>query len=191
VTELAAIPDDCRVIDEDAAISARIASLVGRTLASRFEIVSFLGQGAMGTVYRARDLELDELVALKTLRADVICDDDDLRRFRREVRLARRVTHPSVVRTFDIGVDGPLHFLMMELVDGVALSTLRRGPMPAPDALRLTAEIARGLAAAHAAGVVHRDLKPANVLVSRCGSIAARRSHRSGAIQHLREYAHS
>jgi len=142
---------------------------IGAVIGARFEIVGLLGAGGMGAVYRARDRELDELVALKVLLPEAADDPDAVARFFREVRLARRVTHPNVARTFDGGRDGALRFLTMELVEGPSLRA--RWPEgsrpPLPEVLRIGAEIARGLAAAHAAGVVHRDLKPDNVLVER------------------------
>ena len=120
----------------------------------------------MGTVYRAHDRELDEEVALKTLRLALAASPAALGRFRREVKLARRVTHPNVVRTYDLGVHEALHFLTMELLDGPSLDAHAGGALALADALRLAGEIARGLAAAHAVGVVHRDLKPQNVIVA-------------------------
>jgi Flp pilus assembly protein TadD len=137
----------------------------GRVLAGRFEIRALLGAGGMGAVYRARDRELEEDVALKTLRPELAASDATVARFRREVQLARRVTHPNVVRTYDLGNDGELRFATMELVEGAPLSFRASAALPLGEVLRVGAEIARGLAAAHVAGVVHRDLKPANVML--------------------------
>jgi TolB-like protein len=142
-----------------------------RLLAGRYEIVGLLGAGGMGNVYRARDLELGEVVALKMLRPEIVTNPAALDRFRLEVKLARRVTHPNVARVFDIGEDGGERYLTMELVDGEPLgAVIRREGRLAP---ARSAAIARGvceaLAAAHAAGVVHRDLKPDNVMLARDG----------------------
>ncbi len=147
---------------------------IGTVLAGRFELSGLLGAGGMGAVYRARDRELDEIVAVKVLLPEAAQDPDAVARFFREARLARRVTHPNVARTFDGGRDGGLPFLTMELVEGPTLRA--RWPEgtrpPLTEVLRIGAEIARGLAAAHAAGVVHRDLKPDNVLVERTAAAA-------------------
>jgi serine/threonine-protein kinase len=127
----------------------------------------------MGTVYKVRDLELDEIVALKTLRHEWIDAPGALERFKREVKLARRVTHRNVARTFDIGEHGREKFLTMEYVDGPSLSRAieDRGAFPIPDALRVGVGIAEALEAAHAVDVVHRDLKPDNVLLASDGRI--------------------
>jgi TolB-like protein/Flp pilus assembly protein TadD len=141
----------------------------GELFASRFAVEAVLGEGGMGAVYRVLDRELDEVVALKLLRPEWAESQDALDRFRREVKLARRVTHPNVARTFDLGsVDG-VRFLTMELIEGEPLSKrVGRGKrVPLGEALRVAGEVARGLTAAHTAGVVHRDLKPDNVMLGR------------------------
>jgi serine/threonine-protein kinase len=138
---------------------------LGTLFAGRYEVQAMLGHGGMGAVYRVRDVKLDEVVALKllTLEGEVAID-----RFLREVRLARRVTHPNVARTHDFGEDEGVRFLTMELVEGGTLDDLlgRQGVLPADRVAAFGAAIAAGLAAAHAAGVVHRDLKPGNVMLT-------------------------
>ena len=147
--------------------AASVGPLVGRVLASRYELLELLGEGGMGAVYRAHDRELDEAVALKLLRPEIAADAASLVRFRREVKLARRVTHRNVARTFDLGVDADLRFLTMELIVGKSITEHFGGERVAlPEVLRVAEEVARGLAAAHAAGVVHRDLKPDNVMLA-------------------------
>jgi serine/threonine-protein kinase len=144
----------------------------GTRVAGRYEILSLLGEGAMGVVYRARDLELNEVVALKVLRRGAVDAPGALERFRREVKLARRVTHRNVARTFDIGDDGGEKYLTMELVDGEPLSVrIARGPLPVAEIVSIAADVCEALAAAHAAGVVHRDLKPENVLIAADGRV--------------------
>jgi serine/threonine-protein kinase len=140
-------------------------------VAGRYELLGMLGAGAMGTVYRARDKELDELVALKVLKKELAAAPGMLERFRREVKLARRVTHRNVARTFDIGEAGGDRFLTMELVDGEMLGSrlARRGRLAPSEALAIARDVCDGLAAAHAAGVLHRDLKPENVIIARDG----------------------
>jgi serine/threonine-protein kinase len=124
-------------------------------------------------VYRARDLELDETVALKMLRRELVSDGTLLARFRQEVKLARRVTHRNVARTFDIGEHEGEKFLTMELVEGESLAALlgREGRLPLARVVALAEAICSGLAAAHAAGIVHRDLKPENVLLASDGRV--------------------
>ena len=137
-------------------------------LAGRYQILDRIGEGGMGVVCRGFDLDLEETVAIKLLRGD-LADDDDLRaRFRREVKLARRVTHPNVARVFEFGRDGHRCFLTMEYVPGESLQHLlaREAPLPPARLLALVTDLCEGLAAAHAAGVVHGDIKPGNILVA-------------------------
>jgi TolB-like protein/Tfp pilus assembly protein PilF/predicted Ser/Thr protein kinase len=141
----------------------------GTTLAGRYDLLGFLGSGGMGTVYHARDRELDELVAIKVLKRDIAQSPRDLERFRREVKLARKVTHRNVVRTFDIGHDGTDRFLTMEYVEGSPLSALlhSNARWPADRVVALATELCDGLRASHDAGVLHGDLKPQNVIMRR------------------------
>jgi tRNA A-37 threonylcarbamoyl transferase component Bud32 len=149
----------------------------GERLAGRYRIVRLLGQGGMGRVYEAEDCELGERIALKTLRAEAAADERARARFKREIQLARRVTHRNVCRIFDVAIDrggeehAELVFLTMELLAGESLADLirRRGPLGEREALPIARQIAAALAAAHAAGVVHRDLKSSNVIVTDAG----------------------
>jgi serine/threonine-protein kinase len=127
----------------------------------------------MGKVFRARDTRLEESVVLKVMRPSLSDDAAVLRRFKREIRLARRITHPSVVRIFDFWEAGPLKFVTMEALDGTDLrrELARRGAFPVPVALRVAAEVLEALEAAHAVGVLHRDVKPHNVLMLPTGKI--------------------
>jgi Tol biopolymer transport system component len=125
----------------------------------------------MGDVYRARDTRLGRDVALKFL-GDELRDDAEFQaRFEREARAVAEVSHPNIAALFDIGRDGDVAFLVMELVEGETLATkLRKGPLPIESVCRLGAQIAGALAAAHARGIVHRDLKPANIIVTPAGA---------------------
>ncbi|MGE0788297.1 MAG: protein kinase [Sandaracinaceae bacterium] len=140
----------------------------GTVLAGRYEILGLLGIGGMGAVYRAHDRELDEDVALKMLRRGWLEEPGALERFRREVKIARRVTHHNVARTYDIGQAGTDRFLTMELIDGPSLARRLddQGAQTLTETIRIASAICEALEAAHAAGVVHRDLKPDNVLLT-------------------------
>jgi eukaryotic-like serine/threonine-protein kinase len=149
-------------------------SLDGSLLAGRYEIQSVLGVGGTGVVYEAYDRELDDLVAIKTLRREVLSMDPSLLdRFKQEIRLARRVTHRNVLRAYDLGESNGLRFLSMELVRGTTLKQLiETGEiLPAPVGLRIAKQICAGLAAAHEAGVVHRDVKSQNILIEPDGGL--------------------
>ncbi len=140
----------------------------GVVFAGRYEIVSVLGKGGMGVVYRARDQQLDEVVALKVLRHDVMSDDPKLlERFKQELKLARKITHRCVLRTHDFGEADGTPYISMEYLEGVTLKDLilSKGALPAPVGLRIAKQMCQGLDAAHRQGVVHRDIKPQNMLI--------------------------
>src|ERR1039457_3690463 len=147
--------------------------LPGRLVASRYRIIALLGKGGMGEVYRADDLTLGQSVALKFLPDEAARDDGLIERFRNEVRMARRGSHPNVCRVYDVGeVDGQTFFTMQE-IDGEELAfPLRRiGRLPPDKALYNARHLCAGLAAAHAKGVLHRDLKPANIMLDGRGQV--------------------
>ncbi|HEY4179650.1 MAG TPA: serine/threonine-protein kinase [Kofleriaceae bacterium] len=139
------------------------ATPVAETIANRYKLVRWLGGGGMGRVYEVYDEELAEKVALKVLKSGL--SDEAIERFRREVRLTRRIQHRNVARMFDIGQHNGDKFLTMELVDGGSLQRELTAPIGWPRVQKLATQICDGLAAAHAVGVIHRDLKPDNVLV--------------------------
>jgi serine/threonine-protein kinase len=143
-------------------------------LAGRYELLGVLGRGGMGRVYRAHDRDLDELVAIKTLLGDVAKDAAgavgavDKERLLREAQICRKVTHPNVVRVFDVGrYEGGI-FITMELLEGEPLDALmaREGQLPLVRVKGILEEIGAGLEEAHAIGVVHRDLKPGNIMLT-------------------------
>lgn len=136
-------------------------------LADRYRLIECIGRGAAGKVWRARDERLDRIVALKTVHVAADADAPGaVARFRREARASAAISSPFVVSVYDAGRDGDHAFLVMELLSGPSLKDLlgERGPLPLREGLRVTADVACGLAAAHAAGFVHRDLKPGNVV---------------------------
>jgi predicted Ser/Thr protein kinase len=147
--------------------------LPGRLIAGRYRIIALLGKGGMGEVYRADDLTLGQAVALKFLPDTAASDQALLERFRNEVRIARRISHPNVCRVYDVGdVDGQT-FFTMEYVDGEDLASLLRriGRLPQDKAVEIARQLCAGLAAAHAKGVLHRDLKPANIMLDGRGQV--------------------
>jgi serine/threonine protein kinase len=143
--------------------------LSGRRLGP-YEIVSLIGAGGMGEVYKARDTRLDRAVALKVLSGSVVRPDARLR-FEREARAISRLSHPRICALYDVGRDDEIDYLVMEFLDGETLSArLLRGPLPLEHVLRYAIEIAEGIDAAHQQGIVHRDLKPSNIMLTRAGA---------------------
>jgi tetratricopeptide (TPR) repeat protein len=139
----------------------------GTVLGERYEILAILGQGGMGAVYKARDTELDRLVALKVIRPELTTNPEMLSRFKQELILARQITHRNVVRTFDLGQADGFKFITMEYLEGQDLRTVlkEKGKLPPNEAARIILQICRALEVAHGEGVVHRDLKPQNIML--------------------------
>ena len=143
--------------------------LIGRVLGGRYRLAERLGQGGMGTVYRALHTLMDKPVALKVLRSEMATDNEAVARFHREARSASRLDHDHCIRVTDFGQsDDGLLYLVMELLDGVSLGHVaRKGPVPAARAAAIGVAIAEALQHAHEAGIIHRDLKPDNVFLAR------------------------
>ena len=140
----------------------------GRLFADRYEILGTVGKGGMGIVYRARDRKLDEVVALKVLRPDMVARDPSiLERFKQEIKLARRITHRNVIRTHDFDEAEGVPYISMEYIEGVTLKDVvrNRGALPLGVGLSIAKQMCHGLGAAHEGGVVHRDVKPQNMLI--------------------------
>jgi len=148
---------------------------VPRTVENKYRIEHLLGRGGMGAVYRARDVRLDRLVALKVVRADLLGDFEARQRFRREAQIVARLQHPSIVAVFDYGTftDGGA-YLVMELVRGEDLRHVlqREGRLEGKRAMRILDSICQAIEAAHRDGVLHRDLKPENILLPGTGTDA-------------------
>jgi eukaryotic-like serine/threonine-protein kinase len=137
-----------------------------------YEVLSPIGAGGMGEVYRARDGRLGRDVAIKVLPADLAANEERLKRFEKEARSASALSHPNIVPVFDIGTTDGVSWIAMELVDGYNLrKLLASGPLSLKKTLGISTQIAEGLAKAHATGIVHRDLKPENVMVTREGIV--------------------
>src|SRR5262249_41241945 len=139
----------------------------GAVLGGRYDIISTLGQGGMGAVYKARDLEVDRIVALKVIRRELANQPEILSRFKQELILSRQVTHKNVVRIFDLGEADNVKFITMEFVKGRDLRALLRDRVSVSleQKVKIMIQVCRALSAAHSEGVVHRDLKPQNIMV--------------------------
>lgn len=142
-------------------------------IGGRYRLLERIGAGGMGEVWRARDTELEREVALKLLAMHHVADPVAIERFRREAIALAALQHPHVVGVYDAGTSDDVAYLVMELLPGPSLATRleREGPLPQEEVRRLGAQVAAGLAAAHAAGIVHRDIKPANVVTDRTGAV--------------------
>ena len=127
-----------------------------------YEILAPIGAGGMGEVYRARDTKLEREVAVKVLPAALARDPERLARFEREAKVLASLNHPNIAQIYGVEESGGIRALVMELVPGQTL----KGPVPLDEALRLAAQIADALGAAHEKGITHRDLKPANVMIT-------------------------
>ncbi len=143
------------------------------SLASRYAILGEAGRGGMGVVYKAHDLETGEVVALKVLKPEIASNPAVLERFKNEVRLARKITHRNVCRTYEFGRADAVAYISMEYVDGESLRAVlnRFGGLPPAKTFAVAREICAGLAEAHQQGVIHRDLKPENVMLDRNGHV--------------------
>ena len=168
--EISAASDDESSSAEDA--DATIPS--GEMFGGRYRIERVLGKGGMGTVYLASDAELNEKVAVKTIRADLVtADESAMERFRNEIRLARKVSHRNIVRTHDFAKAGDVYFVTMEYVQGMTLRALldSRKRLDTDSTLAIARQLADALDCAHEQGIIHRDLKPENLLLDASGTL--------------------
>ena len=166
--------DEATTVIPGATPRADGALMPGQSLGVRYDIKALLGAGGMGMVYRAVDRELQEVVAIKTLKPELIdADATVLERFKSEIRLARKISHRNVVRTHDLGEARGLYFITMEFVEGTSLKELvrARGRLPVHVLLPIAKQLCRALEVAHEAGVIHRDIKPHNMVVERDGTL--------------------
>jgi len=145
---------------------------VGSTFADRYHIIEKLGKGGMGTVYKSRDINIDEDVALKILNPEISSDEQTIYRFRNELKLTRKISHRNICRVYDLSEYEGIHYISMEYVSGEDLKSLihRIGQLTVGKAVIITRQICDGLNEAHRLGVIHRDLKPQNVMIDREGN---------------------
>jgi serine/threonine protein kinase len=143
----------------------------GSTFAGRYQIIKELGQGGMGKVYRALDMEVKEDVALKLIRSEIARDESAIERFRNELKVARKVSHRNVCRMHDLGTAEEGYYITMEYVEGEDLKShlKRAGKLAESDVIALAKQICEGLKEAHELGVIHRDMKPQNVMIDKTG----------------------
>jgi serine/threonine protein kinase len=147
-------------------------SLSPGTRVGTLEVISLLGTGGMGEVYRARDTRLKRDIAVKVLPAVWAADSDRVARFQREAELLATLNHPNVAAIYGVEEDGEIHAIVLELVEGPTLADrIAQGPLPLAEALPIAKQIADALDAAHERGIVHRDLKPANIKVREDGAV--------------------
>ena len=152
--------------------SRKLMTIAAGSRLGPYEILSPLGAGGMGEVYRARDTRLGREVAIKVLPSELSAEPDRLNRFEQEARSASALNHPNIVTVYDIGRSDGVSYIAMELVEGKTLrELLASGALATKQTLRIAAQVAEGLSRAHAVGIVHRDLKPENLMISRDGYV--------------------
>ncbi|RYM07311.1 Stk1 family PASTA domain-containing Ser/Thr kinase [Sporolactobacillus sp. THM7-7] len=141
--------------------------MIGKRVGGRYEILSRLGEGGMAIVYKAKDLILDRIVAVKVLRSELAGDDEFIRRFRREAESVASLSHPNIVAIYDIGEEEDCYYLVMEYVQGMTLKEFIKdySPIPINEAVHIMKQITKAIAHAHALGIVHRDIKPHNIMI--------------------------
>lgn len=143
--------------------------MIGKTIAGKYQILSLLGEGGMSAVYKARQLPINKIVAVKVLLAHLSNDENSKQRFIREAKAAGQFSHPNVVSVFDFGFENKYPFLVMDYLEGRSLDDIlrERGFLPYEEALILFGQMCDGLGAAHKSGVIHRDIKPSNIVIQK------------------------
>ena len=145
----------------------------GYILDNRYEIEDKIGQGGMSYVYRARDTKLGRVVAIKVLKEEFAEDEDFIRKFKNEAQAAAKLSHPNIVAAYDVVDEGELHYIVMELVEGITLKNYiaRKGRLSNKETIGIALQAAEGIGEAHRKGIVHRDIKPQNMIISKDGKV--------------------
>ena len=145
----------------------------GRVISERYEIVGRVGSGGMADVYKAQDRRLSRFVAIKILKQEYSSDKNFVTKFRGEAQSVAGLSHPNIVNVYDVGEDGGLYYIVMELIEGITLKKFieRKGRLEIKEAVGIAIQIAQGMEAAHNNHIIHRDIKPQNIIISRDGKI--------------------
>ena len=148
----------------------------GKLVGGRYEIISLVGSGGMADVYNATDNRLGRQVAIKVLKEEYSTDKNFVLKFRAEAQSAAGLSHPNIVNVYDVGEDEGLHYIVMELVEGITLKKFveRKGKLDLKEAVGIAIQIAQGMEAAHAKHIIHRDIKPQNIIISKEGKVKVR-----------------
>ena len=145
----------------------------GMFIGDRYEIVDKVGSGGMSDVYKALDHKLNRYVAIKVLKPEFSEDKTFVSKFKVEAQSAAVLVHPNIVNVYDVGEDDTLHYIVMELIDGITLKKYieKKGPLPVKEAVSIAIQVSQGIEAAHNNNIIHRDIKPQNIMISREGKV--------------------
>ena len=145
----------------------------GMFIGDRYEIVDKVGSGGMSDVYKALDHKLNRYVAIKVLKPEFSEDKTFVSKFKVEAQSAAGLVHPNIVNVYDVGEDDTLHYIVMELIDGITLKKYieKKGPLPVKEAVSIAIQVSQGIEAAHNNNIIHRDIKPQNIMISREGKV--------------------
>jgi serine/threonine protein kinase len=168
LSRLAENADDVRKVSSEVSVLSNIHSLIGKVVDGRYEVLARVGQGGMGTVFKARHVILDRVIALKVLNPSVSDEEESLERFLREAQTVSKLSHPNAISCYEFGIDGNLPYLVMEFVEGENLASLIRAaaPFDLNRVYNILLQVSDALSAAHEIGIIHRDLKPENIMIT-------------------------
>ena len=151
-----------------------MSQMIGKILGNRYQIIEKIGEGGMANVYKAKCLLLNRFVAVKVLKPELVSDDEFVQKFEKESQAAASLSNPNIVNIYDVGKDGEVRYIVMELVRGVTLKKYIKGHdgyIPNDEIIEIAKQIALGLEHAHANRIIHRDIKPHNILINEDGIV--------------------